>query len=232
VDELATLLRAVLVSPDEDTPRLMLADEWEDRGEGERAEFVRWQCRQAIRHPFPRVSWRKWFNPWWTGATCRSTLHRGGPCLILMKVRKGAEPPRQMYVTRGFASEFRMPLSDFHSPLGIHALTRELFAAHPVTRVTLTDREPLEWTEDAGSASHDGDRWFSWLDRKQPGESVYRVPGELIDAMVRAGARRNHRKCAVRFTTRELALAALSDACVSLGRKLVGLPPLKENARA
>src|SRR5262245_39478643 len=40
-------LRAILESPDDDTPRLIYADWPEDRGRPERAEFIRVQCALA-----------------------------------------------------------------------------------------------------------------------------------------------------------------------------------------
>ncbi len=43
----AALLAAVLDDYDDDAPRLILADWWEENGQDERAEFVRVQCRLA-----------------------------------------------------------------------------------------------------------------------------------------------------------------------------------------
>src|SRR5262245_50340257 len=45
--ELARLLAAVKEDSDEDAPRLVLADWLEERGESDRAEFIRVQCRLA-----------------------------------------------------------------------------------------------------------------------------------------------------------------------------------------
>ncbi len=47
----AALLAAVLADPDDDLPRLALADWWEKNGQSERAEFVRVQCRIAELEP-------------------------------------------------------------------------------------------------------------------------------------------------------------------------------------
>jgi uncharacterized protein (TIGR02996 family) len=44
VTDLEALYRAVLARPEEDTPRLAYADEVEERGDQERAEFVRLAC--------------------------------------------------------------------------------------------------------------------------------------------------------------------------------------------
>lgn len=45
----ADFLRAVIARPDDDAPRLILADWLDEQGQGERAEFIRVQC--AIANP-------------------------------------------------------------------------------------------------------------------------------------------------------------------------------------
>lgn len=52
-----SLLRAVLVNPGDDLPRLVMADWLEEHGEGERAEFIRLQCRagEMSRTLFPHT---------------------------------------------------------------------------------------------------------------------------------------------------------------------------------
>jgi uncharacterized protein (TIGR02996 family) len=53
-DELAALLAAVADAPDDDTPRLILADWLEEHGESARAEFIRVQCKIAHLSPVDR----------------------------------------------------------------------------------------------------------------------------------------------------------------------------------
>jgi uncharacterized protein (TIGR02996 family) len=48
-DTEAALLAAIAAHPEEDTPRLMLADELQERGEQDRAEFIRVQCLPCTR---------------------------------------------------------------------------------------------------------------------------------------------------------------------------------------
>lgn len=50
-DDGTALLAAIAAHPDEDTPRLMLADELEATGDGARAELIRVQCELARRGP-------------------------------------------------------------------------------------------------------------------------------------------------------------------------------------
>ncbi len=49
------ILAAVIAKPDDDLPRLIAADWWEENGQGERAEFVRVQIELAIITPKPQT---------------------------------------------------------------------------------------------------------------------------------------------------------------------------------
>jgi uncharacterized protein (TIGR02996 family) len=60
-------LRAILAMPDDDGPRLVAADWWDERGAAERAEFVRVQCELARRYPG------------WSGVPAMGSLGAGGP---------------------------------------------------------------------------------------------------------------------------------------------------------
>src|SRR5262245_54862910 len=52
------LLRAVIDQPDEDAPRLVLADWYEEHGEPDRAEFIRLQLRRAHLDRLDPEAWR------------------------------------------------------------------------------------------------------------------------------------------------------------------------------
>jgi len=57
MDDRAALLRAIVESPDDDAPRLVYADWLDERGESDRAEFIRLQC--AIHgSPMPDAEWK------------------------------------------------------------------------------------------------------------------------------------------------------------------------------
>lgn len=73
--EYQSLLRAVLADPQDDTPRLVLADWLEENGHGPRAEFIRVQCQMAKRRagpagPVPEDS------PWLAGDSAYQRLRR------------------------------------------------------------------------------------------------------------------------------------------------------------
>jgi uncharacterized protein (TIGR02996 family) len=63
----APYLRQILAHPDDDGPRLVAADWWDERGAAERAEFVRVQCELARRYPG------------WSGVPAPDSLGAGGP---------------------------------------------------------------------------------------------------------------------------------------------------------
>lgn len=99
----------------------------------------------------------------------------------------------------------------------------DVFASQPVTEVVLTDREP--WT-----IRHDA---FGWYDFAHPGlgashdESL--LPTDLFDLLPLEGrntdadprgGRTGRRDYWAWYSSRSLALSALSAACVSLGRSL------------
>lgn len=103
------------------------------------------------------------------------------------------------FVRRGFVDEIRCPLAAFLE----HVET--LFRRHPITRVVLTDRVPLEqWT-------HHGFAWW---------EGVENVSSEFLPACLLP------HDDGWLYTTAEQAHEYLSAKCVARGRELAGLPQL------
>jgi len=105
---------------------------------------------------------------------------------------------------RGFVAEIRLPLAAYLE----HA--RDLFAAHPVTAVVLTDREPVQRV--TGRWSWEWDR-----DAAEPigwNRVLYGLAMESDPYGVMA------------WPTPEDARRVLSGYLVNCGRKLAGLPPL------
>lgn len=80
-DDREALVAAIAANPDEDTPRLMLADWLQENGEEDRAEFIRYQCEAArLEESDPRrkelhdhaydLFALRW--PYWIEPICRS----------------------------------------------------------------------------------------------------------------------------------------------------------------
>lgn len=94
----------------------------------------------------------------------------------------------------------------------VGGLARELLAAHPLTRVVLTDREP--WLNPATGGL------YVWLESSDPEpRDASRIPNPLWSYLRESQFRLTHAS-----RTRELALDALSAACVAYGRSLAPKP--------
>ncbi len=119
------------------------------------------------------------------------------------------KPPPTVKFHRGFIQRVTLPTADFLR----HAAA--IFAAQPVTGVRLTDREPF---------FHSQADVYDWL-RGPANVARNRMPAEFIDLMNDPPG-----VGFARYYSAEQAHAALSAACVSYGRSLVGLPPLEPNS--
>lgn len=238
------LLRAVLESPGDDTPRLAYADEIEAT-QPERAEFIRVQLALAkeedesaslVLHAREQQLWDankcEWFGDNWA---------------VLYLDSDGEDAcgqyPSEAIVGRGFVAEVRAPLAAlvggecqacvdgimFGSKCptcsgsgSVPGIGRELFLRHPVTRVEVTDRAPWQIVSGLsgwGWSKHPGDVIF-------PGEA-WVIPAEILDKLperedspVRVS---RHRRW---FPTEAAARDALSHALVAHFREQCGLTPL------
>ena len=213
------LLRAVLANPEEDTPRLVYADWLEENGDAPRARFIRWQIecesRRSFQHPFPPVSFRKWFAPWWRGKTCwRRLAWDDRPSLVLMRVRSESDPwVDQMIVRRGFVEEVRIPLVMYE------LFAAEVFQRSPITRVKLSDLAPHTGTfyRDNEPDWHlNGKRYWLWNVPVENSFARYYVPAEILVEMPNgiepwSGYRQ--------YLSEREAWDALSIGCVAVGRR-------------
>jgi uncharacterized protein (TIGR02996 family) len=216
MSERDAMLRAVLLDPDDDTVRLAFADWCDENGEPERGHFIRTQVNRAAgrpaRWPLPRIRPRTWFNPWWPGRSCWKVYNPSWD-LLVAKIRTASEPGvgDSLRVTRGFVSAITCTQSDFLA----HAAA--VFAAHPVERVTLSGTVPTR----VDAFPETGQWTFFVGDAGVEGGSRYHITNALWHHMSKSW-----------YDTAELALAALSEACVAHGRELAGLPalPLRDAA--
>jgi uncharacterized protein (TIGR02996 family) len=144
----APYLRQILAHPDDDGPRLVAADWWDEQGAAGRAEFIRVQCELARRYPG------------WSGVPAMGSLGAGGPYAELRRRERGlwraggdtdgrgwfagcglegyviylvpSTDNMTAVVRRGFVEELTAPAADFLR----HA--DALTAACPLRRVRLT----------------------------------------------------------------------------------------------
>lgn len=224
--EESALLRAVLLDPEDDTPRLVYADWLEEHGQGDRSHLIQMQC-DGRKVPLAVSDFRRWFKPWWGNGTPFSVSAAKGRCRAVVRDAVGfgggvrRAPPPSIGVRRGFTEELVMPCGDFMR------MADFLFQRHPIKQVVLTDREP------AASFLHpDGFRWWFATDEDN-GAAVAVLGADLylvLDKMFRGA--NSQSEDSPYFPTREAAIDALSAACVAYGRSLAGLPPLTHSRGA
>lgn len=224
-------LRTICENPLDDAPRLIYADWLEERGEGERAEFIRCQIELA------RMDEEGWgFDPEY-GHTChedpcpvcvsidrREALGRrerellycqGWKQLVgidglnesLEKVEYGPtlrnHQGMDLTFGRGFAQQVRCRLADWTK----HG--SQIVLVHPVLLTALTDRVPY----------YNAAACWLWLPANQAlvasglPEPIYAFLPDGIDIRNRTAWRT--------FRSREGAIAALSHACINWARSQV-----------
>jgi uncharacterized protein (TIGR02996 family) len=236
----AALLRAILVDPADDAPRLVLADWLDENGEPERAEFIRldiaarrnprsaasanvaarWKCSiYAIRH-IRELTCSAW------PADLRQTFQwdrmtRSGPAYGNIRIvghfqLASGKEARFVLDRGGFVAEISLPVAAFLA----HA--EALFRVHPATTIHLKGRAPFA----GSSASHS---WYRDGSIPPGGPEIHlqsNLPGPLWDELsgyVQAAPGR-----AKWYESEAAARNALSRACVRHGRHLAGLPDIDE----
>jgi uncharacterized protein (TIGR02996 family) len=249
----AAFLRAICEDPHDHGTRLIYADWLEDHGQGERAELIRVQCEMGS-VPSCRVEGKviNWAEPM---RACRVVFpepHMGkgqgphcDPCRAFVRLhsreRKLLCPnfdawhglPRDEHgrlwdmanfddddpeheaqwralFRRGFIEHVELPTAAFLE----HA--EALFRAAPIISVRLTDREPAEWANGIG-----------WMPVYHP-SSDDQVPWPIAEYLEQCGCR-PHVDNGLLFYFADSAAAAhaaLNAACVTYGRRLVGLADL------
>lgn len=107
----------------------------------------------------------------------------------------------------------------------VPGIAADLFRTQPVTRVTLSDREPFE--------SRKGEK-FRWWDGRSitPTRDLHpssTLPAELYDGLTGFLPKESWDRLYTRdYPTRAAAIDALSSAAVAWGREQAGLEPLKK----
>jgi uncharacterized protein (TIGR02996 family) len=244
--DLDVLLRAACLDPADDLARLAYADACEEAGDAARAEFIRVQAeadrlRGLITDPRDNIG-TGWSLPRpqaddlsrlarrehqiLTGSAHHRYQDRHGRWSNTYAAYVWGAPQDLWHLNakawtfrRGFISQISLPLAAFME----HA--EALFRAHPLTSVTLTDREP-----DRGDYMKPRFGWWTWDgDDMDPDETWGRhwVPAALRP-LLGGVLVRNHWAPGTfhRFDDADSARAALSAACVAWGRSRAGLPPL------
>lgn len=143
-----TFLQAILESPEDDLPRLALADWLLERGESETelafAQFVQLQIRGegqlsmggtvalALLNQYAYLWWPDYIGPPWDACRCKNG----------MVLRKEAFDTH-VYVTRGFVEGLRVNLNKWDE------YGAELVKKHPIREVQINNRTPW-WKPESG----------------------------------------------------------------------------------
>jgi uncharacterized protein (TIGR02996 family) len=228
----AAVTLAVCAEPWRDDLRLVAADAFDDAGEGARAEFIRAQVRLARLEVAAPSSYRNTDEAHALRRRERALWVEYGrrlvdlpPCADEWLVRLAGTrelPPSGTglaLVSRGFVGAVTLDAAAFLR----HA--RELFAAAPVERVTLRDREPVGW-----KAAGDGEERWTW---GTDASTVWVCPSILPAALFGLlrgyrrdlrGYRRDSLDDTRRYNSEAAALDALAAACRLHARTLNGFP--------
>jgi uncharacterized protein (TIGR02996 family) len=230
----SALLQAVIASPDDDLPRLVLADWLEENGQPERAEFIRVQI------DLDKCQWQgDLIEPWGRHLVHREIQLLGvddsdkwfpGPTWLELvadtQVKDGYRFPdgsRSGILRRGFVSEVRCTLTDWcggecpcftnepdyrHERCGgtgyLTGIGPAVVRSHPVEVVVLTDREP--WEERQGV--------YGWW-RETPDGDHTELPPYLFDVLAKSDPDYHPFNEVVWYSTAEAAVAALSALLIA-----------------
>lgn len=190
------LLRAVLVDPFDDLPRLVYADWLDEHGDGERAEFIRVQIELAkLPHPYTRLRDRE-YELWRSNIdyeTHKQHCHLI-PGSVATTIDQTWKPAGHaiFLVSRGFVSGVSCRLVDFMA-----GLAAVVAARWPILSVTITDA----------------------VIHESMGASYFYVGG--LGAFPQKYWERLDR-----LPSRLACKNALSEVCVDHARELAGLPKL------
>ncbi len=254
----AAIHAAILREPGCDLHRLAFADYLDEQGDPDRAEFIRVQVakeRDPNFHGFlclPERScrgcrserdllelhWRPWCG---FPATYCGNYHDAGA--VGATFRRGMVDVVRLSCA-AFVGERCAMCRDKPKPCMGNAcalgLARAIFAAHPVTRVVLTDIKPravrdtapasigrLAGVDDVGER---GEWYFRSIPDVIPRSGVtHDVSPEVFDLLPDRKAYFGELHLAF-YATAAAANDALSAGCVALGRSRAGLPPLAEGS--
>lgn len=193
------LLAAIRESPADDLPRLAFADWCEENGDPGRAEFIRAQIRHEalgrMTGDEPDYDPDEWGRV--IDAECKYDYERG---VWWVESFAPELPPLSIRFSyrRGFVEVVSGPLDVLLASGGA------ILAAHPVTRMEVSDRVPLS----PPGMHADGSCWWRFPD----------LPGEVFDALI--GDKRSWQTHPVRvsqvYPSFALAHDALSAALLSL----------------
>lgn len=233
-DERAALLAAVIADPADDLPRLAYADwldEYGDRADLDRAEFVRvqvelgrhdrWKTSSGVRYTiaplaFRSAEYKRLFQRGrvlllenWREWTPRLSPADSFEVILSPRWEYGGTPA--VLFRRGFVAEVRAPLA------ALLEYGPAVCAAHPVEKMVATDRQPQDFGEVFGfwayAEPHDG------TERPDEPDDLPLELWSLLEGDVQREPSSGFRF----YPSRAAALEALSAALLTYCRQAAGL---------
>lgn len=208
-DPIHPLLRGLLLNPEDDTPRLVYADWLQENGRRAEAGYIR-----SFLQGLP---WMPSHSP----PGCLS-LPDGWVWAEMSQFRAGVvSRVNTLWYHRGFGAAIECRCDAFMRDADA------IFRQHPITSVTLTDREPISASNSVGEQTYD---W--WDDRPEHSGNAMTtasggvLPADLFDCLV--GGLIIDPYEPDNFNIRSYAslpeaIAAADAACIVYGRRLAGL---------
>lgn len=173
-------LKTIRAAPDDDLPRLVYADYLDERGDPDRAEFIRVQCadargasgRTSLRHRAAALL-HGHYRTWIPGlrADVTPTIQPDGWVYLRTNGRGEGE---SYSFTRGFITHVRLRVGTFAGRGAVGGSGKQLAAGHDLRKVYLLDRFPL--LADNGVAV-----WERYW--KGYAEGEHALPGKLFDRL-------------------------------------------------
>lgn len=218
-------IRPILLDPADDFPRHQYADHLDDTGRSEQAAFIRDQLAG-------KSSMRRLTGCWREAAGIGKVYGESvlfSECQDMgwarVRVTYAANRPHDspslvFHFHRGFVSHVRMNWGMFRRG------ARLLFADHPITSVTLDDKDMIPVSRASSRFPDDrlplyrGPAWVCWAGPAAQDDHSHFWPAEFLPWPAKAP------DGTYTFPSMPYAYCVLSDLCVNWGRSQAGLPPL------
>ncbi len=219
-----TLLAAICMSPEDDTPRLVFADWLEEHDEVAWARFIREQCRGASGNATPDRRWltlgRKHAADWFPAVPAKAlTVNEANWLGRMNRPEQGGTGLQRALVRHGFVERISCTLDFFLSSAA------EVFRANPIREVVILDRTAGSYTGERPDNYPPG--YYVWASEKLGvGTLAYVLPPDLFRWFGELGLGNPHPETPTRwFETDGEAVDALRAICLAFGRRAAGHGP-------
>jgi uncharacterized protein (TIGR02996 family) len=216
-------LRAICETPADDAPHLVFADWLNENGESERAEFIRVQCELAIEGGNKELIGRQRILLPLMRIFLRRSIPKPATAVFwhidtINPINDILQDAPALYLRCGFVAEVACPLADWL------AHGKAICEQHPVERVRITDRRPLNLPAD-----WNGEYTLRWIEPDNGRVTrPYHLPKPVFRKLKGLQMPGQHPRVPWYFQSVDAAIEGASRAALTWGRDEAGLPPLRE----